>query len=298
MKIAISGASGFIGRRLLKSLAAAGHSLHVFSRHAGVNMPSGVKVFNWDPVKGAPPAESLRDVDAVIHLAGEPVAQRWNDAVKARIRDSRVMGTANLVKGISQMDRKPSVLVCASAVGYYGSRGDEILTENSSKGDDFLAAVCGQWEEEARKAEGLGLRVVSLRTGHVLDPRGGMLKRILTPFKMGVGGKLGSGRQWMPWIHLDDMASLVQFAVEKPVSGPLNGAAPNPVTNAEFTRAFAAAIHRPAIFPMPKFALGIAFGEMADVILSSQRAVPKAALDAGFTFRFSDLDSALANLFS
>ena len=297
MKITISGASGFIGRRLLKTLAACGHSLQVLSRHAGMNMPAGVKVFPWDPAKAEPPAESLRDADAVVHLAGEPVAQRWNAEVKARVRDSRVQGTANLVAALAKLERKPAVLVCSSAIGYYGSRGDEVLTENSSRGGDFLSDVCAAWESEARKAESLGVRVVSVRTGHVLDPRGGLLKRILPPFRLGAGGRLGNGQQWMSWIHLDDMAALLQFAVEKPVTGPVNATAPNPVTNAEFTRELAAKLHRPAIFPVPKFALGLMFGEMADVIMGSQRVLPQAAESAGFTFRYAELGPALENLF-
>jgi hypothetical protein len=296
VKITISGASGFIGRKLLKNFAAGGHSLQVLSRHAGTNMPPNVKVFPWDPAKGEPPAESLRDADAVLHLAGEPVAQRWNAGVKARIRDSRVNGTANLVKAIARLPRKPEVLVCSSAIGYYGSRGDEILTESSTQGNDFLADVCADWERSAKEAEALGVRVVSIRTGHVLDPRGGLMKRILPPFRMGVGGKLGSGRQWTSWIHLEDLALMFAFAVDKPVSGPLNGVAPNPVTNAEFTRAVAGALHRPAIFPVPKLALSLMFGEMAEVILGSQRVQPERPLAAGFMFKYPELAPALGNL--
>lgn len=296
MKITISGASGFIGRRLLKTFAAGGHSLQVLSRHAGVNMPAGIKVFAWDPMKGEPPAESLRDVDAVVHLAGEPVAQRWNADVKTRVRESRVAGTANLVKAMAQLPRKPQVLVCSSAVGYYGSRGDERLTEASPAGTDFLAEVCASWENAAKQAETLGVRVVSIRTGHVLDPRGGLLKRILPPFRMGLGGKLGNGQQWTSWIHLEDLVSLFQFAIEKPVSGALNGVAPNPVNNSDFTRALAAALHRPAIFPVPKIALRLLFGDMAEVILSSQRVLPERVEAAGFSFRFPDLGPALENL--
>lgn len=297
MKITISGASGFIGRRLLKTLAAAGHSLHVLSRHSGMNMPAGVKVFPWNPAQSEPPAESIRDADAVVHLAGEPVAQRWNAAVKAKVRESRVTGTENLVSALAKLERKPSVLVCSSAIGYYGSRGDELLTETSAAGNDYLAEVCKSWETAAQKAAPLGMRVVSVRTGHVLDPRGGLLKRILTPFKLGVGGKLGSGQQWMSWIHLDDMANLLQFAMEKPVSGPMNAVSPDPVTNAEFTRALASQLHRPAIFPVPRFALNLMFGEMADVIMGSQRVLPKTAESAGFRFRFPELALALENLF-
>ena len=296
MNITISGASGLIGRRLLKVLAKDGHVLTALSRHAGTNLPPGVRLSVWDPVKGEAPADGLRDADAVIHLAGTPVAQRWNAQVKRDIRESRVAGTRNLVQGISKLTRKPQVLVCASAIGYYGSRGDEVLAESAAPGSDYLSEVCVAWEKEARSAEALGMRVVRVRTGVVLDARGGALPRMLPPFRMGVGGKLGSGKHWMSWIHLDDLAALFQFALVKPVSGAVNGVAPNPVTNAEFTRTLAAAVHRPAIFPVPGFALRLLFGEMSEILLASQRAAPKAAQSAGFTFRFPQLAGALADV--
>jgi uncharacterized protein (TIGR01777 family) len=296
VNIAISGASGLIGRRLLKVLAKDGHSLTAFSRHAGTNLPPGVRLSVWDPGKGEPPADGLNDADAIIHLAGTPVAQRWNAQVKQEIRQSRVAGTHNLVAALAKMRRQPKVLICSSAVGYYGSRGDEVLAESAAPGSDYLAEVCVEWEKEARAAEALGMRVVRVRTGIVLDARGGALPRMLPPFKMGVGGKLGSGKHWMSWIHLDDLAALFQFALASPVSGAFNGVAPNPVTNADFTRALAAAVHRPAIFPVPPFALKLLFGEMAEVLLASQRAVPKAAETAGFTFRFQQLGAALADV--
>ncbi|MGA3020284.1 MAG: TIGR01777 family oxidoreductase [Bryobacteraceae bacterium] len=296
MRIAITGASGLIGRRLLKTLAAAGHSLHVLSRHAGTNLPPGVRLSVWDSTRGEPPAESLQDVDAVVHLAGEPVAQRWTADARQAIRESRVTGTRNLVQALAKLPRKPQVLVCASAVGYYGDRGDEILTESSSPGADTLAQLCIDWEKEAQAAEASGIRVVHVRTGLVLDARGGALPRMLPPFRMGVGGKLGSGRHWMSWIHLDDLAALFQFALANPVSGPLNGVAPNPVINAGFTRALAAAVHRPAIFPVPAFALRLLFGEMSEILLASQRALPQAAERAGFRFRYPELAPALADV--
>ena len=296
MRIAITGASGLIGRRLLKNLAAAGHSLHVLSRHAGTNLPPGVRLSVWDASRGEPPADSLQDVDAVIHLAGEPVAQRWNAHARQAIRQSRVTGTRNLVQALAKLPKKPEVLVCASAVGYYGSRGDEILNESSSPGADYLAQICVDWEQEAQAAEASGIRVVRVRTGLVLDARGGALPRMLPPFRMGVGGKLGSGKHWMSWIHLEDLAALFQFALANPVSGPLNGVAPNPVINAGFTRALAAAVHRPAIFPVPPFALRLLFGEMSQILLSSQRALPQAAEAAGFRFRYPELAPALADV--
>jgi uncharacterized protein (TIGR01777 family) len=278
----------------LKNLAAAGHSLHVLSRHAGTNLPPGVRLSVWDASRGEPPADSLQDVDAVIHLAGEPVAQRWNAHARQAIRQSRVTGTRNLVQALAKLPKKPEVLVCASAVGYYGSRGDEILNESSSPGADYLAQICVDWEQEAQAAEASGIRVVRVRTGLVLDARGGALPRMLPPFRMGVGGKLGSGKHWMSWIHLEDLAALFQFALANPVTGPLNGVAPNPVINADFTRALAAAVHRPAIFPVPAFALRLLFGEMSEILLSSQRALPQAAEAAGFRFRYPELAPALA----
>jgi uncharacterized protein (TIGR01777 family) len=295
LNITISGASGLIGRRLLKVLAKDGHSLTALSRHAGTNLPPGVRLAVWDAARGEPPTDGLRDADAIIHMAGAPVAQRWNAQVKQEIRESRVAGTRNLVQGLSKLARKPQVLICASATGYYGSRGDEVLAESSAPGNDFLAEVCVAWEKEALAAEALGMRVVRMRTGIVLDVRGGALPRMLPPFKMGVGGKLGSGKHWMSWIHLDDMAGLFQFALANPVSGAINGVAPNPVTNADFTRTLAAAVHRPAIFPVPGFALHLLFGEMGDMLLASQRVAPKAAEAAGFKFRFPELAGALAD---
>ena len=273
MNIAITGASGFIGRHLMKSLAQAGHSPHALTRHA-------------------PPVES----DVVIHLAGEPVAQRWTPAAKQRIRESRVAGTRNLVDALGRLPRRPEALICASAIGYYGSRGDEILTESSAPGNGFLPEVCKAWEKEAQAAESFGIRVVRVRTGLVLAAGGGALQRMLPPFRMGVGGRLGSGRQWMSWIHLEDLTAMFQFTVESQVRGPLNGVAPQPATNSEFTRELARILRRPAVFPVPEFALRLLFGEMADVLLASQRVVPAAAQAAGFRFRFPQLPPALADL--
>ena len=296
VKIAISGASGFVGRKLMETLLAGGHSVHALSRHAGMNMPRGVRVFAWDPATGEPPEESLSGVEAVIHLAGEPVAQRWNAKVKERIRGSRVAGTANLVSAIARLRRKPGVLVCSSAIGYYGSRGDEVLTEDSSQGDDFLAEVCAGWEWSASLAENAGVRVVSIRTGHVLHSRGGLLSRMMPAFRAGLGGRLGDGTQWMSWIHLDDLVGLFEFAISKPVHGALNGVAPNPVTNAEFTHALALALHRPSFCTVPRLALRLMFGEMAEVILSSQRVIPERTRFEGFEFRYAELQPALASL--
>ena len=296
MNITITGASGLIGRRLLKNLGAAGHALTVVSRHAGTNVPPGVGVAAWDPMKGPPPEDSVRNANAIIHLAGEPVAQRWNADAKRRIRESRVVGTRNLVQALSNLRTTPQTLICASAVGYYGSRGDELLREDSAPDDSYLAQVCAAWEKEALAAEAFGMRVVRVRIGVVLDTRGGALQRMLTPFRMGVGGRLGDGRQWMSWIHLADLAAMFQFAVENPVRGALNGVAPIPVTNADFTQTLAKAVHRPAIFPVPVFGLKLLFGEMSEVLLASQRVLPAAPEAAGFKWSFPELGGALKGL--
>lgn len=298
MTITVTGASGFIGRRLMKLLAANGHSLHVLSRHAGTNLPPNVRLSVWDAAAGPPPEAALRGTDAVIHLAGEPVAQRWTADVRRRIRESRVQGTRNLVEALGNMAELPRVLVCASAIGYYGSRGDEVLTEASAPGSGVLPEICVAWEHEAVAAEYLGLRVVRVRIGIVLASHGGALARMLPPFRMGVGGRLGNGKQWMSWIHLDDLCELLRFAVEQPVRGAMNAVAPYPVTNSEFTKTLAAALKRPALFPVPPFALRLMFGEMADVLLASQRVSPKGAEDAGFRPRYPQLAGALADLLS
>jgi uncharacterized protein (TIGR01777 family) len=245
---------------------------------------------------GEPSEESLKGIDVVIHLAGEPVAQRWTNDVKAKIRDSRVLGTRRLVAAIARLNAKPSALICASAVGYYGSRGDEQLFEPSPPGSGFLAEVCRQWESEADAATSLGLRVVRIRTGIALGQGGGALSAMLPSFKLYAGGTFGSGRQWMPWIHVDDLVELFRFAVENPVSGPVNGTAPDPVTNARFTSELAQVLHRPAFLRIPAFALNLLMGEMATVVLASQRAYPAAAQALGFHWRFSRLGEALHDL--
>jgi uncharacterized protein (TIGR01777 family) len=295
MRIAISGASGTIGRRLLRQLAADGATLYALGRRAAPNLPAGARSFAWDPPREEPPATAL-DVDAVIHLAGENVAQRWTAEARRRILESRVEGTRNLVRAMARLARKPAVLICASATGYYGSRGDETLDESSAPGSGFLADVCRAWESEALAAEALGMRVVRMRTGVVLDPGGGALPRMLPPFRMGAGGRLGSGRQWMPWIHRDDLTALFRFALDGSLAGAVNAVAPDPATNASFTRALARALGRPALIPVPAFALRALFGEMAGMLLDSQRVVPRQAEAAGFRFRFPQLESALSEL--
>jgi uncharacterized protein (TIGR01777 family) len=275
MIVAVIGGSGFIGRRLTQRLRAEGHTVREISLRRGLPIV---------PV-----------CHAVVHLAGEPVAQRWTRSARDRILKSRVEGTKSLVKALSE--HPPPVLISASAIGYYGSRGDEILTEASKPGTDFLAQVVIAWEREARFAEQLGVRVVPLRFGVVLGRGGGALKKMLLPFRLGLGGRLGSGKQWMSWIHLDDLIALIGFAIESAhCKGVMNAVAPHPVTNAEFTHDLARALHRPAVFPVPEFALKLLYGEMSQVILGSQRVTPNAALQAGFEFRFPELGRALRHI--
>jgi uncharacterized protein len=295
VNITISGASGLVGRRLLGVLGKAGHRLQVLSRHKGINLPEGVRLSQWDAAS-LPPVESLEGADVVIHLAGEPVAQRWTAEAKRRIRDSRVESTRNLVEGLSRLARWPEALACVSAIGYYGSRGDEVLAESSPPGTGFLPEVCVEWERAAAQAATFGMRVAIIRIGVVLDPAGGALGRMLPPFRAGVGGPLGSGRQWMSWIHAGDLAELFRFVVEDSLEGIFNGAAPFPVTNRDFTRELARTLRRPAILPVPAFGLKLLFGEMAQILLESQRVAPRAAESAGFRFRFPQLAGALADL--
>ena len=256
----------------------------------------------WTPDGGTGAwTSALEGADAVINLAGESIgAGRWSAARKQRIEDSRVQATRSLVEAIAASSAPPPVFISGSAVGYYGPCGDEVVTEESPAGADFLAHVCATWEAEAARAASSSVRVVRLRTGLVLDRRGGALPRMLLPFKLGAGGPLGSGRQYWPWIHIDDWVNLVRWAIVTPaLSGPVNVTSPNPVTNAEFARSLGRAMHRPAFLPTPGFALRLMLGEMADgLLLSGQRAVPAKALDAGFAFRYPQLDDALASLFA
>jgi hypothetical protein len=284
MNITVTGATGFIGRYLVKALAGDGHQVRALSRAA------------WDIFAGAPPAESLKGADAIVHLAGAPVAQRWTRRARQEIRDGRVKGTHHLVTALSTLPQRPEVLVCASAIGIYGDRGDEVLTEASPVASGFLADVCRDWEREADLADSLGVRVVKLRFGIALGRKGGALEKMLPPFRAFVGGKLGPGSQWMSWIHIADIVGLIRFALDHPISGVVNATAPNPVRNYDFTRTLGSALHRPAIFPVPAVVLRVLFGQMANVLLASQRVLPKAAETAGYRFAFPELGPALRDL--
>ena len=250
---------------------------------------------HWDPLDGPPDASVFAGTSVIFNLAGEPVAEgRWSDDKNQRIRNSRVIGTRNLVAGIAEAAEKPKVLVSASAVGYYGDRGDEKLDEQSHAGTGFLAEVCEEWEHEAMAAEALGVRVVCVRIGIVLAEDGGALKKMLPPFTLGVGGRLGSGKQWMAWVHIDDLVGiLLHCSRTESVRGAVNASSPNPATNAEFTKALGKALGRPAFLPVPKTALRVALGEMSKMLLASQRALPKAALASGYQFQHGALDDAL-----
>jgi len=304
MRVAITGATGFIGRRLVDRLLADRPEVVALTRdptRARATLPRAARAVRWDPRAGTVDATALRDLDAVVHLAGESVAGgRWTAARKAAIRDSRVLGTDALVRALTAApaDARPRALVAASAIGIYGDRGDVELDERAPPGDDFLAAVCSAWEAAARGAADLGVRVAIVRIGIVLGRDGGVLGRMLPLFRLGLGGRLGSGRQWMSWIHVDDLVALfVSALADDAVTGVLNGVAPRPVTNAEFTRTLAAALARPAILPAPAFALRLALGEMATLLLASQRVVANAAaLARGFRFEYAELTSALADL--
>ena len=293
MRTLITGATGLVGKHLVGRL----EDVVVVSRNADEarRRLGKVEAHAWNPEAGPAPADAIRGVEVVFNLLGEPVFEgRWTDEKKRRIHDSRVVGTRNLVSAIEASESRPKVLVSASAVGYYGDRGDEQLDESSRKGDGFLADVCAEWEREAMAAEKLGVRVVCVRVGVVLAPHGGALATMLTPFRMGVGGRLGSGRQWMPWVHIKDLVGVMLHASRNDaIRGPINGVAPHPVTNVDFTRTLAKAVHRPALLPVPRIALRLALGEVSDILLASQRVFPKVAEQSGYVFEHPDLADAL-----
>ena len=296
MRLVVTGAKGFIGTVLCARLLQQGHTLTLFTRGSPRDVGTAAKRWvQWTPGALGEWGAALDGVDGVIHLAGEPIAARkWNDIQRRRIEKSRVDGTNSLVQAIAKAEPKPTFLISASAVGYYGPRGDELITEDSPPGDDFLSAVCRAWEEEAKKAERLGLRVVRLRTGVVLGSGAGALSKMAQPFKFFVGGPLGSGRQWMSWIQLEDHVRLIlQLIDNAQANGPVNATAPNPVRNKEFCQTLGKVLRRPCWAPVPGFALRLALGEMAEMLLTGQRVMPAAAQKLGFQFRYPNLEEAL-----
>jgi uncharacterized protein len=300
MRIVIAGGSGFLGTALTQALVNDGHDVTILTRRAAVPRGAGRRTLvTWLPDgKAGSWAAALDGTDAVINLAGESIAaKRWSTEQKQRIRESRLLATQSLTAAIRQHARPPGVLVSGSAVGYYGDRGDETLTETSPAGRDFLADVARAWEAEAEKVADI-TRVVVIRTGIVLDRHGGALQKMLFPFRMFVGGPLGSGRQYMPWIHKADWVRMVVWALSHDgARGPLNATGPVPVTNAEFSSALGRALHRPSVMPAPAFALRLALGEMADaLLLGGQRALPVRATDLGFSFRYGNIDDALVDV--
>lgn len=293
MKIVISGASGLMGKALTDAVRADGHSVAHLVRAGG--SPSAGDI-PWDPASGRIDAAALEGADAVVNLNGASIAsRRWTGSYKALLRSSRIDPTRLLVATFAQLQHKPRVFLSASAVGFYGSRGDEILTEASARGVDFLALVASEWEAEAARATQAGIRTVLLRFSVILSGNGGALPRMLLPFRFGAGGRFGSGKQWTSWIALEDAVGIVRAAIEdERFNGPINVVAPNPLRNAEFTRIVARILHRPAIFPAPAFALRMALGEMADaLLLVSQRAIPERLTAMGYSFRFPEFDAAL-----
>jgi uncharacterized protein len=293
MNVLVTGASGFIGSALAARLTAAGHSVRRLTRRT----PAGPGEYRWDPQSGSVEPAALEALDAAVHLAGESIDGRWTAAKKERILRSRVDGTRTLSNALAIVDPRPSALVCASAVGFYGDRGDEELTDASPQGDSFLAEVVKEWEAASSPADEAGIRVVHLRFGIVLGPEGGALRRMLIPFRLGLGGRLGSGRQWMSWISRDDVLRAIELAIaDDALIGAANAAAPNPVTNAEFTKTLAHVLRRPAILPVPAPLLRLGLGELAGELLASVRALPARLAEAGFEFADPDLEPALRRL--
>lgn len=299
-KVVVTGASGLVGSALCNALLDLGDHVVGLSRspEKAAQAQSAVQWFGWDSTNERPPAEALEGAGAVIHLAGEPINQRWNQDVKDRIARSRIKSTKNMAEAISTGDSPPSVFLSGSAIGYYGNRGDDLLYEDAGPGDDFLAGVVVEWEAAADAVTGVDTRVAKIRTGHVLDPNGGLLGELLTPFKLGVGGPIASGKQYMSWIHRDDEVGILLWALENEAAvGPINATAPNPVSNKEFAKRLGKAVSRPAFMPIPGFALDILRGpEFGSVLREGQRVYPRLATENGYEFKQPELAGALANL--
>lgn len=299
MRIVVTGATGFIGAHLSRTLRERGDEVIALSRDPNSvarRAPGVSRAYAWDPISEPAPAEALEQAAAVVHLAGESVVGRWSEAKRRAIRDTRVLGTRNLVAGIVRLENKPQVLVSASAIGFYGDRAGEELSEQSSGGNDYLASVCRQWEEEALKIKALGLRLVRIRTGIVLARDGGALGAMLLPFQLGLGGPLGSGEQWWSWIHRDDLVTLIIHSIDNNIDGIWNGTAPNPVTQKEFARVLGRVLRRPAFLPAPAFALKLILGGFAAELLSSKKALPRAPEASGVVFKYRELEPALREI--
>lgn len=295
MRLLLSGSHGLVGKALVTRLEAEGHEIFRLVRHA----PVSESEIEWSPDRYSIALARLEGFAAVVHLAGESIAEgRWDEGKKKRIRESRVKGTKLLGDALANLSRPPKTLIAASAIGYYGNRGDEVLTETSAPGNDFLADVCVEWEKATQLATEKAIRVVNARFGIILSAEGGALAKMLTPFRMGVGGRIGTGKQWMSWIALDDVVEgLIYALTNESLRGPVNFVAPNPVTNAAFTKAMGSVLSRPTLFPVPAFAARIAFGEMADaLLLSSQRVAPTRLKEADYRFSYSELEQALSAL--
>jgi uncharacterized protein len=294
--VTVTGASGMIGRRLVAELLRADWDVSILSREPerAHHALGEVRAFAWNPIAEPAPAEALEGRDAVAHLAGEPVAQRWSAEARRAIRDSRVLGTENLIAGLAAVEDGPRVLASSSASGYYGPHGNEPLDEEAPPGTDFLAEVCVAWEAQAERAEALGIRVVRIRTGVVLDRAGGALAKMLLPFQLGLGGPIAGGRQFIPWIHAEDVVGIYMAALtDERWHGPANASAPTPVPNREFSKALGRALRRPALLPVPGLALHALYGEMAEVVTGGARVMPARPLMLGYEFRHPDLDEAL-----
>jgi uncharacterized protein (TIGR01777 family) len=298
VKVAVTGATGNIGRALVRELTAQGDEVTALSRNAvRARETLGIEAVGWErPKSGRPPAEALRGRDGVVNLLGEPLSQRWTEEAKREIRDSRILGTRNLVAALAELPEgeRPRVLVSQSAVGWYGARADEPVDESEPAGSGFEAQSTVDWEAEARRAEELGVRVVTTRTGVYLSQTGGALETMLPPFRLGVGGPVAGGRQYVPWVHLDDVVGALAFCLHtEAATGPVNVTAPEPVTNREFSKALGRVLRRPAVVPVPGLAVKVLYGEMAVVVTTGRRAVPRRLLELGYEFRRPDLEAAL-----
>jgi uncharacterized protein len=300
VKVLVTGASGFIGSALCDSLLVRGDTVVGLTRDPkrALRTNPSVNWHAWEPTLERPPEAAFENVDGVVHLLGERIDQRWSEEAKQRIMESRRTGTHNLIGTIAGLARKPRVLVSQSAIGYYGDRGEAIVDESAEPGEGFDAEVVREWEKAAQEAEATGVRLVVVRTGHVLDPRGGFLGQLLRPFKLGVGGPLAGGGQYVSWVHIEDEIGILLWALDdERVSGTINSTAPNPVTNKAFSKALGKALERPAVMPVPGVALDLMYGrEFGKVLRGGQRVVPRRALDLGYQFKHPELDEALDDL--